>query len=201
MTPTSPAAPATPLDPGALLPLARVALGSTSPAKVRAAEAALARIHGRPVAVTAVSAPSGVPAQPVGSEETFRGALARARGALRLTPGALLGLGIEAGVERPLGETGPLHAGAWVVAVDGAGRTGTARSATFELPPHLAAAVAAGAELGTALDAGYGLTRAKDGPGAAGVLSRGLVDRSELYVQAILLALVPWLAPAPRDAA
>jgi inosine/xanthosine triphosphatase len=187
-----------------------VALGSTSPAKVMAVEAALRRVHGRFVAVTHVATPSGVPAQPVGDDETYAGALNRARGALALVPGAQLGVGIEAGVSDAGGEhggggasaglsgRGGLYTSAWVVVTDRAGRLGSARSATFAVPTFLAERVSAGQELGTALDAAYGLERAKDGPGAAGVLTRGLVSRSELYVQAVLLALVPWLAPEPR---
>lgn len=198
-----------------------VALGSTSPAKVRAVETALRCVHGRFVAVTHVEAPSGVPAQPLGDKETYAGALNRARGALALVPGAQLGVGIEAGVsggeaERGVGgaqagvgdaQAGPggsgparggLYTSAWVVVTDRAGRLGTARSATFEVPAFLAERVSSGQELGTALDAAYGLERAKDGPGAAGVLTRGLVSRSDLYVQAVLLALTPWLAPEPR---
>lgn len=177
--------------------LGRVALGSTSPAKVMAVEGALRRLHGQFVAVTHVSVPSGVAAQPLGDEEARRGAANRARAALQLVPGAHLGVGIEGGVERPFGEGGPLFASTWVVAVDLEGRSGAARSAAFQLPPFLEARVMAGAELGSALDAAYGLERAKDGPGAAGVLSRGLVTRSELYEPAVLLALMPWLAPAP----
>lgn len=188
--------PATGLAADAAETLARVALGSTSPAKARAVEEALRAVHGRFVAVTHVAAASGVPDQPVGDDETLRGAEARARAALRLVPGALLGVGIEAGVTGGAAEG--MSTFAWVVAVDQAGRVGRARSATFELPGYLAARVEAGTELGDALDAAFGLERAKDGPGAAGVLSRGLVTRSELYVQAVVLALLPWLAPAPR---
>ncbi len=192
-----------------------VVLGSTSPAKVRAVESALRKVHGHFVAVTHVNTPSGVPAQPVGDDETYAGALTRARGALALVPGAQLGVGIEAGVGRHWSENGAggaraapdangpasggrLYTSAWVVVTDRAGRLGSARSATFEVPPFLAQRVSAGQELGTALDAAYGLERAKDGPGAAGVLTRGLVSRSDLYVQAVLLALMPWLAPEPR---
>ncbi len=191
------------LDHDAMTTLSRVALGSTSPAKVMAVEAALRRVHGHFVAVTHVRVPSGVPDQPVGDEETHLGARTRAEGALRLVPGALLGVGIEAGVGWPLGahHTGRaetrLFTSAWVVAVDRHGLEGSARSAAFEVPSYLATPVIAGVELGTALDAAFGLERAKDGPGAAGVLSRGLVTRSELYVQALLLALLPWVAPEP----
>jgi len=197
------------VDGAAVATLSRVALGSVSPAKVSAVETALRRVHGGFVAVTPVRAPSHVADQPVGDSETFRGARARAAGALRLVPGALLGIGIEAGVAwRPTADQGAdgqspepprrrLFTSAWVVAIDRDGLEGSACSATFEVPDYLAGPVMMGAELGTALDAAFGLERAKDGPGAAGVLSRGLVTRSELYMQAVLLALLPWVAPEP----
>lgn len=174
-----------------------MAVGSTNPAKVAAVEAALRRLHGRFTAVTHVEVASGVPSQPAGADQARQGATARAAGALRLVPGALVGVGIEAGVERPLGQAGPLMTSAWVVVLGRSGVRGEARSAALALPQHLAAAVEGGEELGEALDRAYGLERANEGPGAAGVLTRGLVDRSDLYVQAVTLALSAWLAPAP----
>lgn len=173
-------------------PLA-VVLGSTSPAKRQAVGAALARLHGRPVDVGSVAAPSGVPAQPWGDEQTRAGALNRARAALELAPGAELALGIEAGVAEEPGWG--LWAFAWIVALDRGGKRGVARSAAFTVPEALADGVRAGLELGDALDAAFGLERAKDGPGAVGLLTRGLIERSELYSTTVLLALMPWLQP------
>lgn len=171
----------------------RIVLGSTSPAKLRAVQEALASLYGRAVAVEGVPAPSGVPDQPWGEEQTRQGALNRATAALEAAPGAGLALGIEAGVSEEPGW--PLWTFAWVVALARDGRRGAARSATFGVPEALAAGVREGNELGEALDAAYGLTRAKDGPGAVGVLTRGLIDRPELYRTAVLLALMPWLEP------
>lgn len=140
-----------------------------------------------------VAAASGVADQPWGEEQTRQGALNRALGALAAEPSAALAVGIEAGV---LEEPGwPLWTFAWVVALDRSGKRGAARSATFGVPELLAGGVRAGLELGDALDAAYGLERAKDGPGAVGVLTGGLIDRPELYRAAVLLALLPWLAP------
>lgn len=181
----------------------RVVLGSTSPAKLRAVIAALEALYAQaggaatgqhPPEVVGVAADSGVPAQPWGEEETRQGALNRARAALGLDPRAELGVGIEAGVMEEPGW--PLWAFAWVMVEDRAGTGGAARSATFGVPAGLAAGVRAGLELGDALDAAYGLQRAKDGPGAVGVLTRGLIHRPDLYRTALLLALMPWLEPA-----
>ncbi len=179
------------LDPAA--PPPSVVLGSTSPAKRRALEEALKRLYGRNVEVATVAAGSGVPDQPWGEEETRRGALNRAREALTLAPDAELAVGIEAGVSEEPGW--PLWTFAWIVVVSRDGRLGVARSATFGIPERLAAGVRRGLELGDALDAAYGLVRAKDGPGAVGLLTRGVVERPELYTTAVLLALMPWLEP------
>lgn len=182
----------------------RVAVGSTSPAKLRAVNAALEIAHEGHVGavpktefrfeVVGVAAASGVPDQPWGEEQTRKGALNRARAALEARPDAELALGIEAGVSEEPGW--PLWTFAWIVVLDRDGRRGAARSATFAVPNGLADGVRSGLELGDALDTAYGLTRAKDGPGAVGVLTAGLIDRPELYRTAVLLALMPWLVPA-----
>ena len=180
------------LDPGQEPPL--VVVGSTSPSKRLAVANALERLYGRPAQVLTVAADSGVPAQPWGEEETRAGALNRARGALRLAPHARLAIGIEAGVSEEAGW--PLWTFAWIVAQSRDGTVGAARSATFGVPERLAAGVRSGLELGDALDEAYGSVRAKDGPGAVGILTRGLLDRPELYASAVLLALLPGLEPA-----
>lgn len=188
-------------DPTAPVPI--VVLGSTSPAKRRAVAAALREARGvvlgasartvgvETVGVETVAAASGVPDQPWGDVQTRRGATERARQALALAPHAELAFGIEGGVQDEA--DGSLFAFAWVVALAKDGAMGAARSAAFALPDVLAAAVRTGVELGDALDAAYGLTRAKDGAGAVGVLTGGLLDRAELYRPAVLLALIPWL--------
>lgn len=180
----------------------RVALGSRSPAKLAAVAAALALVEESIAAagddpftvdLLGVNAASGVADQPWGEAETRQGALNRAEAALALEPAAYLAVGIEAGVVQEPGW--PLWTFAWIVALDRSGVRGAARSATFAVPEELAAGVRGGLELGDALDAAYGLQRAKDGPGAVGVLTGGLIDRPELYRTAMLLALTPWLQP------
>lgn len=168
-----------------------IVVASTSPAKRKAVAAALALIYATEVPLEAVAAPSGVPDQPWGQQQTRAGALNRAAAALRLRPQAQLAVGIEAGAAQEPGW--PTWGFAWVVVLDRAGGRGAARSATFALPSALSDGMRGGAELGDVLDEAYGLTRAKDDQGAVGVLTRGLLDRSQLYVPAVLLALTPWL--------
>lgn len=168
-----------------------VVVGSISPAKSRAVTQALLSIYGFPVPISSVAAASGVPSQPWGDQQTRAGATNRAEAALRLLPTASLAVGIEAGAQQEA--DGPTWTFAWVVALDRDGVKGAARSATFALPDLLAEGVRGGAELGDALDAAYGLKRAKEDQGTVGVLTRGLLDRAGLYAPAVLLALTPWL--------
>lgn len=180
----------------------RVTLGSRSPAKLAAVAAALTLVEESlaaagegpfTVELHGVNAASGVADQPWGEAETRQGALNRAEAALALEPATHLAVGIEAGVVQEPGW--PLWTFAWIIVLDRSGVRGAARSATFAVPEELAAGVRGGSELGDALDAAYGLRRAKDGPGAVGVLTGGLIDRPELYRTAMLLALTPWLQP------
>ena len=180
----------------------RVTLGSRSPAKLAAVAAALTLVEESLAAagedpftvdLVGVNAASGVADQPWGEAETRQGALNRAEAALALEPATHLAVGIEAGVVQEPGW--PLWTFAWIIVLDRSGVRGAARSATFAVPEELAAGVRGGSELGDALDAAYGLRRAKDGPGAVGVLTGGLIDRPELYRTAMLLALTPWLQP------
>ena len=74
----------------------RVAVGSTNPVKVAAVRAVLGAA-GASAEITPIGVPSTVRDQPIGDDETIRGALARARAAREAT-GAELGVGIEGGV-------------------------------------------------------------------------------------------------------
>ena len=176
-----------------------VAVGSTSPAKVGAIRTAvlgsLADLFPAVQDVRGVAAASGVPAQPIGDAQTRAGAERRARGALERLADADLAFGLEGGVA--FDEEGTAWAFSWVAAVDRRGSLGLARSAAFALPDALTRQLRDGAELGDAIDRTFGVdrgeTRLKDGPGAVGLLTAGRIVRSELFRDAVVLALVPWL--------
>lgn len=169
-------------------------VASANPVKRRAAEAGC-RLAFPGAALTAgsVEVPSGVADQPFTEEETLRGARQRAFAARAQRPEADLWIGIEGGVEE---RSEGLAAFAWVVALgrpaEGAeGAEGVARSATFFLPPALAALVRDGVELGEATDRVFGRENTKHADGAVGLLTGGAVDRRALYEQPVVLALIP----------
>jgi inosine/xanthosine triphosphatase len=172
---------------------ATAAVGSTNPVKLAAARAVLARAFPA-CAVRAVAAPSGVPDQPWGDDETRRGAAERARAALASLGGAgdALGIGFEGGV---VDDAGALRTCAWAAVATPDGRVHLGGSLAMPLPPPVAERLRAGQELGHAVDDLLGTTGTKHAGGAVGVLTRGLVDRQRAYEVLLTYALAPLLAP------
>lgn len=167
----------------------RVVVGSTNPTKVEAVR----RIAGAAwpgVEVIARDVPSGVSVQPVGAAETEAGARQRARHALAAEPRADLAVGLEGGVDA----AGYLLSAA--CARDGRGRENVAWSLRMPLPPEVVRGVLAGEELGPLLERLSGIEGIGRGPGAVGLFTRGLIDRTQLWEMAVAGALAPWLTPA-----
>ncbi|HVX40801.1 MAG TPA: inosine/xanthosine triphosphatase [Gemmatimonadaceae bacterium] len=172
-----------------------IAVGSTNPVKIAAARAVLgalapsARLEG-------VAAASGVPDQPMGDDETIRGATARAHAA-RAALDADLGVGIEGGcVEEP---GGAMRTCAWAVIVDAAGRIGVGGSLAMPLPARVAEMIRGGVELGHAMDRLIGEDNTKHGMGAVGILTNGMVDRQRAYEVILTYAAARFLTPQYYD--
>jgi inosine/xanthosine triphosphatase len=166
-----------------------IAVGSTNPVKLGAVRAVLGAAA--PLAkIEAIAVASTVPDQPVGDDETIRGAVARATAA-RAALGAELGVGIEGGVvEQP---DGTMRTCAWAAVVDAHGRTGVGGSLSMTLPSAVAAMIREGIELGVAMDRLVGAHDTKRGRGAVGILTAGLVDRQRAYEAIVAYALAPFV--------
>lgn len=168
----------------------RVVVGSGNPVKLQAVRQAFLRVfphiscevEGRKVA-------SGVADQPQSDAETLRGAEQRARACRSVAPNADYWIGLEGGIAR---REGAVEAFAWMV-VMGRRQLGKARSASFMLPPKVVELLDEGLELGAANDKVFGHTHSKQKQGAVGLLTHNLIDRTELYAQAVVLALIPFL--------
>lgn len=170
--------------------LVRIAVGSTNPVKVGAARSVVQRLAPN-AEVVGLAVPSGVPDQPWGDEETIRGALARARAA-RAAHDAELGIGVEGGVVAEA--DGTVRTCAWAAVVGRDGREGVGGSLAMPLPDRVAQLVRGGMELGHAMDALTGERNVKQGAGAVGILTSGLVTRQQAYEVLIAYALVPFLS-------
>lgn len=162
-----------------------IAIGSTNPTKTRAVENVLRVLHSDLQIVT-LEVPTGISAQPVGDQETRRGAFNRAQAVLALTD-AEWGFGLEGGVvETEFG----LMTNAWCVVVARDGRVGVGGSANMLLPDAIAQRVMQdGLELGEAMDEYANTQDVKRGKGAIGILTRGLLDRQGAYEYIVKLAL------------
>eukprot|EP00984_Skeletonema_dohrnii_P011375 scaffold4532_cov117-Skeletonema_dohrnii-CCMP3373.AAC.5 len=73
---------------------------------------------------------------------------------------------------------------------------GYAKTGSFLLPPALCDLVLnKNMELGHADDVVFRRVNSKHGSGTVGVLTKGEIDRTEYYVHALKLALIPWIRP------
>lgn len=168
----------------------QVAVGSGNPVKLAAVHAVLGSLVDV-AAIAPVVVASGVPDQPVGDDETIRGARTRARAA-REAADADLGVGLEGGiVDGPEG----MRTCAWCVVVHRDGREGVGGSLAMPLPEGVASLIRAGEELGHAMDA-FAVTRGtKHGKGAVGILTADRIDRQAAYEVLVTYALAPFLTP------
>ncbi len=167
----------------------KIVVGSTNPVKVAAAKAVFGQLV-PDVQVLSVAAELSVPNQPWGDEQTQAGAINRARELLMA--GTDYGVGFEGGViELPYG----LMTCAWCAVVDASGAVGLGGGVNCLLPPSVADAVRAGKELGPAMDALTGDKDTKEGPGAVGILTNGLIDRQQAYEQILAMALARFMTP------
>jgi len=175
-------------------PVKTIIIASQNPVKIQAVLHGFQRMFlDQELTVQTVSVPSGVSRQPLSNAETLQGAVNRAAGAALQMPDADFWVGIEGGVEET--ERGEVLAFAWVAVCDvhqmGRGRTGT-----FYLPPRVATLIRQGKELGEADDIVFGRTNSKQENGAVGLLTGDVIDRAQLYEQAVILALIPFKNPA-----
>ena len=171
-------------------PQVTLSVGSKNPAKLAAVVAAARRFWEGRARVVGHDVPSGVRPQPLGHEETWAGALARAKAALLAEPGATLGLGLEGGVVELVGR--PVMMG-YVAITDGIREVLTPTVGT-PLPDAWAQALREGAELRPfVLAAGYQYDYQL---GVVGLLTGGALKRDDIFIAAVTTALAPWVNPS-----
>lgn len=170
----------------------KVIISSKNPVKIASVYRAFKKMFpGVDFIFEGVSVDSGVSNQPVGDAETFKGAYQRANNAKLLIHKANYWVGIEGGIANFDNETGTF---AWIYII-GENKTGKSRTTTFMLPPPVTKLLNDGYELGDADDIVFGKTNSKQENGASGLLSGNIVTRTDLYEQAVVLALVAFRKP------
>jgi len=173
----------------------RVALGSTSPPKLKAVKEAFRKAFPESIEVVSAKMPSGVPDQPASDKETYQGALNRAVRA-RKEAKADFGVGIEGGIHK---HGHGVFSNAWIVVVGRNGIIGKGTSARFQVPSKVVTLIENGYELGVAMDKVAGTNNIKLKGGAYSVLSDGRLSRAKQYEDGILCALMPFLTPEYWD--
>lgn len=168
----------------------RAVVGSTNPAKLEAVHRALARLAPG-CSVEGLEVASGVGRQPVGDDQTRRGAMTRARQAIA-TSGADLAFGLEGGVifehDRP-------WLVSWVAVIDRDGREGEASGLRMALPRSATEKLRRGEELGEVIDALFDVHLSKQQAGAIGLLTEGFVSRTDAFADLVAMACAPLLRP------
>lgn len=170
----------------------RLIVASKNPVKINASLSAFKEVFlSTSFLVDGISVSSGVSAQPMSDEETFQGAINRAVKARETYPIANFWVGLEGGVEEIGGETRSV---VWAVVLS-KDQIGKAKTASFILPPKMAEMIKGGMEMGDADDMIFGTVNSKQKLGAIGLLTNGVIDRTKLYKDGVILALIPFLNP------
>jgi len=170
----------------------KVIIASQNPVKIQAVKEGFEKMFpDKNFEFVAISVPSNVANQPTTNHETFTGATNRANNATQKIKNADFYVGIEGGIETMDEE---MEAYAWVV-VKSKEKYGKAKTGTFFLPKKIVALIKEGKELGEADDIVFKRYNSKQENGAVGILTGDVTDRTRYYVEAVVLALIPFKNP------
>ncbi len=168
----------------------KIIVASTNPVKIKAAKEGFAAMFPREkLEVKGIASKSGVGKQPMTNLQTISGALNRVNYVSQVAPKADYWIGIEGGIEEIKGET---EAFAWVVVKDKTGKVSKGKTGTFTLPKKVVELVKQGIELGEADDIVFSQKNSKQKIGAVGLLTGNVIDRTKYYIEAVILALIPF---------
>ncbi len=170
----------------------RVIVASSNPVKLQAVRLGFQRMFpDLELQIERLVGVHGSSSQPFGDLETLQFADDRAERAACLVPEADFWVGVEGGVDD---QGSQMSAFAWIV-VRSKDRVGKGRTGAFYLPQAVVDLVRQGKELGEADDIVFGRTNSKQANGAIGILTGDVIDRAQLYEQAVIFALIPFKNP------
>jgi len=170
----------------------KILVGSENPVKIAAVKEAFGKYY-QNIEVLGIAVESHVPPQPV-NDETFIGAKSRAIHLKELNEKKKLNadffVGIEGGIAEEFGKWFAFGA---MCVMDKEGKTGIGTSPHFELPKFIADKLVAGTELGDVIDELTEIENSKQHSGAIGFFTKGVMDRKELYVNGLIVAVIPFV--------
>ncbi len=170
----------------------KVLVSSRNPVKIEAVEDAFRKYFGD-VEVIGIEAKSHVPPQPI-NDETYIGAQGRALHLKEINEAENLGaeyfVGIEGGIAE---EFDKWFAFGCMCVVNTKGEVGFGTSPHFELPKSVSDQLLKGIELSDVMDVLTNTENSKQHNGAIGYFTNGVMDRKELYVQGLIVAMIPFI--------
>lgn len=172
-----------------------VAVGSTNPTKIEPVRTVFSHHFGS-VKIIPVAVESGVSEQPMSDEETYRGAHTRAIEALKKTPEASYGVGIEGGLQK---RSYGWFEQSMVVIVNQAHQVGIGSSGGLVLPARVTDLIHGGKTLEEAIDLLFGTTNVGKGVGMFGLMTKGVVTRASGVEHGVAFALARFLHPQIYD--
>ncbi len=152
----------------------KIIIGSKNPAKISAVKNSFAQAA---IEFVSLDISSGVKDQPFSDEETIRGAINRAIGALNQGDGDI-GIGLEGGVHETSHGLLLCNWGALSVKNREPFIAGGAR---FLLPEEVATKLRAGEELGPVMDDYAKMKNVRKHEGAVGIFTNGMVNRVDMF--------------------
>lgn len=166
-----------------------VAVGSTNPTKINPVKEVFSK-HFKNVIVKGVIVDTGAIEQPLHVDEMFKGALTRAKNALKKVKGADYGVGIEGGLHK--------HSYGWlehsiVVVLNKKGDFGIGSSGGLVLPDFVVKEIKKGKNLEQVIDSLFKTNKIGEGIGMFGIFTKGVVTRSEGVKHGVAFALARFL--------
>lgn len=166
-----------------------IAVGTKNPAKVEGVRQAFAK-HFPRIEVKTIDSSSVTKAQPIGLDQMTAGAVSRAKFAISKLGGDF-GVGVEAGIFL-LGDTYFDHQQAAIV--NAAGKVSLGHSAGYPLPRKaVETMIKEGRELERYAESLSGIDQIGDKGGLVHHLTKGIMTRTDLTEQCVLMALIPFL--------
>jgi inosine/xanthosine triphosphatase len=170
----------------------KILVGSNNPVKIEAVKEAFSHYF-REIEVLGVETESGVPAQPV-NDHTFMGARNRAIAVKFFNEENKLGadyfVGIEGGISKIFEHW---FAYGCMCVINKTGKESFGISPSFQLPESVFSRLLEGEELGNVMDEIMNQENTKQRGGAISFFTNGIMNRKELYVGGLKVAVIPFL--------
>ena len=166
-----------------------IAVGSTNITKIEPVKSVFSHYF-KDTKVEGVNVTSGISDQPMSEGEMYKGALNRAKKAIKLVRNAEYGVGIEGGLQK---YCFGWHEHSLIVIINNRNEIGVGSSGGLVLPKKIITLIHKGNTLEQAIDKIFGTREIGKGIGMFGVMTNGLVTRTDGVKHGVAFALSRFL--------